>query len=134
MDSTYDSSGISNGVSSQWLVVLGSGSSQPAGAPPWMQSRPDTNLMVVRSGAGYATAPWGTEVGPCSQQVEVISPSGQSCGSFTLPVDSASCHTRDLGIGLDGTLLQMLPYDREHEIGMSDGRTCTLRFWSGALR
>jgi hypothetical protein len=120
-------------ITSEWLVVLQSGSSQPNVAPQWLRSRPDTNLAVVRSGGAYATAPWRADVNPCAQEVEVLSPSGEACGLLTLSIDSGSCRTRDLHIGLDGTLLQMLPYDREQQVGVSP-RTCTLRFWPAALR
>ena len=133
MDITFDSSGISNGVASEWLAVLTSGSSQPDKVPSWLQSRPNTSLHLVRSVTAYATTPWGADVGACAQQVEVLSPAGNSCGSLALSIDSASCRTRDLRMGLDGTLLQMLPFDHEHQIGTTDGRTCTLRFWPGAL-
>jgi hypothetical protein len=117
---------------SEWLVVLRSGSQRPDPAPEWLRSRPNTDLVLA--GDRYATLPWGTYASPCAQAVEILSSSGASCATLQMPVDSVRCLTRDLRRGLDGTLLQMLPVDREQSsiVGGAEVRTCTLRFWPAA--
>ena len=90
---------------------------------------------AARAERAYAFLPWATDVKTCGQQVEVVSPSGASCGKLDFPVDSGACRTRELRLGLDGTVLQMLPASREQN--NPPGSTiynCTLRFWPGALR
>jgi hypothetical protein len=118
---------------SEWVLVLRSGSRRPDPAPEWLRSRPNTDLALLADGR-YATLPWGTDVSPCAQAVEILSSSGESCGTLTMEVDSRRCRTRDLRRGLDGTLLQMLPADREDSpVGQPLVHSCTLRFWPGAL-
>lgn len=119
---------------SQWLVTVPSGLAQPGPAPAWLTARPDTNLSIVRGGLAYATTPWSANESPCAQRVEVLSPAGNSCGALEYAVDDGSCTTRELRLGLDGTVLQMLPADRETTPAGTDLRSCTLRFWPAALR
>ncbi|TMA41021.1 MAG: hypothetical protein E6J82_13735 [Deltaproteobacteria bacterium] len=73
----------------------------------------------------------------CTQKLEVVSPSGNSCGSFDLAMtnDGSSCDNWDLGLGLDGTVVQHLPAQLEQALD-SSGRTrsCTIRFWPAALK
>lgn len=127
-------SGPADGRTSQWLVTLPSGVALQQPAPPWLTARPDTNLTIVRGGTAYAATPWAANVSPCTQQVEVLSPSGNSCGTQQYAVDGEACTTRELRVGLDGTVLQMLPADRETTPPGTDLRSCTLRFWPAALR
>ena len=119
---------------SQWLAVLASGSTQVQAAPAWLTSRPNTDLKLVESGRAYATAPTAQDAASCGQNVEVLSPSGNSCATLTFTVDGSACTTRELRIGRDGTVMQMLPADREHDVTVSGVRTCTMHFWPAALR
>jgi hypothetical protein len=124
-------------TTSEWLVMVSSGSSRPDHAPEWLRARQNRSMVqVLRAGGGYAMLPWGADMSPCAQSVEILSLSGASCGTLTLPSDAGSCRTRDLRVGLDGTLLQMLPLDREQSTipGRPDVHTCTLLFWPAALR
>jgi hypothetical protein len=116
---------------SEWLLVIHSGSQRPDPAPEWLRSRPDTDLARLADGR-YAMLPWGRDASPCAQSVEILSSAGASCGTISLTMDSGKCRTRDIRRGLDGTLLQMLPVDREDAQSLT--RSCTLRFWPGALR
>ena len=118
---------------SEWLAVLPSGEARVEDAPDWLRARPNTKLVLVRGGRAYALVPWAADLASCTQQAEVVSPSGRSCARFDFTVDAASCQTHPLRIGLDGTVMQMLPDSRESDITVT-ARTCTLRFWPGALR
>lgn len=120
---------------SRWLLVLPSGTSSTLPAPAWLAQRPDTDMHLARSGGAYVFLPWATDANVCSQQVEVVSPSGNSCGKLDFPVDGSACRTRELRLGLDGTVMQMLPASREqNEPPGSTVYTCTLRYWPAALR
>ena len=119
---------------SQWLALLPSGEAHAAASPDWLAQRPNTNLQFARSRLAYAFSPWAADVPACAQQVEVVSPSGNSCGTVSFPVDASACTTRELRIGLDGTVAQMLPASREqNQPAGSTVYTCTLRYWPGAL-
>jgi hypothetical protein len=117
-------------TTSEWLVIAHVGSSRPEPAPAWLRSRPNTNLTLIR-GNYYAVLPWGRKVANCAQSVEILSSSGTSCRKLTASIDSDPCQTRDLRLGLEGTLLQMVPVDREQTPTpqRQDVHTCTLRFW-----
>ena len=120
---------------SQWLLILPSGSASTGAAPDWLTSRPNTEMQLARSGRAYALLPWSTDASVCDQQVEVMSPSGRSCGKADFSVDGSSCRTRDLRLGYDGTVLQMMPVDREQNSPAgSPIYTCTLRYWPAALK
>lgn len=125
-----DASGVE---SSEWLVTVAAGRSSPAPAPQWLRSRPNTTLATI-SGDRYAVLPLGGDVSPCAQAVDVVSASGGSCARVVFPIDGGQCRTRDLRRGLDGTVLQMLPADREPFVQPPDVHACTLRFWPAALR
>jgi hypothetical protein len=118
---------------SQWLAVLPSGVARADPAPDWLARRPDTRMELVRNRRAYAFLPWAAQVGTCNQQVEVASPSGASCGKLDFTVDGNACRTRELRLGLDGTVMQMLPADRETTRPGMTVTTCTLRFWPAAL-
>jgi hypothetical protein len=121
--------------SSQWLLLLPSGVASTQPAPDWLTQRPDTNMQLARSGHAYAFSPWATQASTCDQQVEIVSPAGNSCGKADFPVDGNSCQTRELRLGLDGTVMQMLPASREqNQPPGSPVFTCTLRYWPAALK
>jgi hypothetical protein len=120
---------------SQWLLVLPSGTARADPAPDWLKQRPDTHLELSRSRQAYAFLPWAADAPACSQRVEVVSPTGRSCGNLEFGVDGNACRTRELRLGIDGTVMQMLPADRErNEPSGSPVYTCTLRYWPAALR
>ena len=131
-----DRPGQTQGFHSQWLVTVDSGKDAIQAAPDWMKARPDTNLALARSRTAYAVLPNGGSGQPCSQDVELVSRSGNSCAKWTLELASGrTCDTLELRLGLDGTILQRLPFELESD---SDGsgrmKSCTLRFWPAALK
>ena len=118
---------------SQWLVTLASGSHDPQPAPQWLASRPNTNLALARNGKAYAVLPNGERGGACEQRLELVSPSGNSCASWTLNLTSGSCDTSELRLGMDGTILQHTPTELERN-PYGRPQSCTLRYWPAALR
>ncbi|HYY51342.1 MAG TPA: hypothetical protein VE755_00650, partial [Myxococcales bacterium] len=130
-------SGQLRGFTSSWLLTVGSGSASVQGAPAWMTSRNNTNLALARGGRAYAVLANGGDGERCAQKLEVVAPSGNSCGSFDLAMtnDGNTCDNWDLSLGLDGTVVQHLPAQLEQALD-SSGRTksCTIRFWPAALK
>jgi len=131
-----DRSDQTQGFHSQWLVTVDSGKDTIQAAPDWMKARPDTNLALARARAAYAVLPNGGPGQPCSQDLELVSRSGNSCAKWTLDLAAGrTCDTLELRLGLDGTILQHLPFELEsNRDGMGRTKTCTLRFWAAALK
>jgi hypothetical protein len=113
---------IKNGA--QWVGQIESGSTAAmAPAPSWLQARSDTLLHMVRGGTGYAVFSAGNSI--CPQVVEVIAPSGASCGAATFMPQSRSCRYTHVRVGYDGTV----------SLGFSEGgkTQCTWEWWPGFL-
>jgi len=113
---------IKNGA--QWVGQIDSGSTAPmAPAPSWLQARADTLLHMVRGGTGYAVFPSGNS--SCPQAVEVVAPSGASCGAATFAPQATSCRFTHVRVGYDGTV----------SLGFSEGgkTQCTWEWWPGFL-
>src|SRR5438105_1995571 len=100
----------------KWLAVVPPlGGLQPA--PDWLTSRPDQDFRIVRGRKAYAftsqiTAPQphGFSGGPL---VEVVAPSGTSCGTFDTKGYAAA-------VGGDGSVI-------------ANTDDCTRRVWPGLL-
>jgi hypothetical protein len=104
-------------------------------APSWLAATPDVTLHMVHGGTGYARLPLSDVRGPCEQDIEVVSPSGQSCGTARFVVDGGSCLTDNITVGYDGTVIQQLPREREAACTAAGHQCdCTYRFWPGYFR
>lgn len=126
---------LTEAVQSEWIAVLPSGESRVVQVPPWLVMRPNMQLAVAQGGRAYAMLPWGASLEVCDQQVEIVSSAGDSCGRIDLPLDGYRCVSRDIRLGLDGTVMQMLPRSREPFDPPGSGvRDCTVRFWPAALK
>jgi len=118
---------------SAWLVTVGSGSMSPQPAPDWLASRPNTNLALARGGKAYAILPNGAANSACTQRLELVSPSGNTCAHWDLDIASGNCATSELHLGMDGTILQHTPTELERN-PFGRPQSCTLRYWPDALR
>jgi len=68
----------------------------------------------------------------CAQRIEIVAPSGRSCGTAVFPIASASCTTGKINVGYDGTVIQALPFEMQRH--NDDGTlTCTWQSWPGFL-
>jgi hypothetical protein len=107
-------------------------------APPdWLAARPHKGLHTVHGGAGYALIDPPGNVTPCSQQIEVLAPSGKSCGTASFSIAGGSCSTGGLIVGYDGTVIQQLPTAMEPVTTIAPGfdeHACTWRYWPGFFR
>jgi hypothetical protein len=124
----------SSGAEADWVGVIPSGEPRVDPVPSWLASRPDAFPSIARGQRAYAMMPSSQSVDVCQQEIEVVSAVGNSCGRMVLPLDGFPCTTRDLRLGLDGTVMQMLPRSREPFVPQSSMRNCTVRFWPAALQ
>jgi hypothetical protein len=109
----------------QWLLTSDAGASSTHQPPSWLQA--STNLAIVRSGSAYVQLPLGAPSAPCKRTVQVLAGDGTLCQSIDLDAATAgNCRNEDLSVGLDGTLLELLP--------RADNATCSWRFWPQALQ
>src|SRR6185503_12441507 len=120
-------SGLFVGAEGSWRVQLDSLSTAPAPPPSWLASRPVSPMHMVHGGQGYAVLP-NPAVGDCAQTIDVVSPSGKTCGSQTFRAVAGSCATNAIRVGYDGTVVQTLP-----GVPSCSGRSCscTWQWWTG---
>jgi hypothetical protein len=114
--------------SSEHLCLVDAGATQCRDAPEWLRSRRDTSLFVVRQGRAYALASRRRANTDCVQSVEVFTPSGTSCGALLLRAAEGKCSLRDVGIGVDGTVVQTPTTDTP------GADRPPWRWWPGLLR
>ena len=94
-------SGLFIGAGGKWVAQIDSLATSTAPAPGWLQARPNTRLHMVHGGSGYAVLPVPGTSGDCSQSVEVVAPSGTSCGTASLG-RLGEWRTARRGVGLTG--------------------------------
>ena len=131
---TYDSSGSVASWRAEYPPMTAGFNAPPA----WLVARPETRLHMVHGGAGYAVLPVvplpGT-ASPCSQTIEVVAPSGTSCGFATFPIAGGACTPMSIDVGYDGSVIQQLPTAMETcSAGGGHLCTCTWRRWNGFFR
>ncbi|HYY53509.1 MAG TPA: hypothetical protein VE755_11580, partial [Myxococcales bacterium] len=131
MDYSYSQPGVFH---ARALFVIDSGTASVHPAPDWMVSRPDTRLQIARGGRGYAVVPYGAKNVACSQRVEVLAPDGTACGMREYPIATGTCDTHDMALGLDGTVIQLLPSTMETKDPVRLTHTCTWRWWTAAVK
>jgi len=89
---------------------------------------------MVHGGKGYAVLPRPEDSASCEQRIEVISPSGQVCGSATFSLGGGACKTGTIIVGYDGTVVQQGPREREICSANDHVCTCAYRYWPGFFR
>ena len=99
-------------------------------APPdWLTARPVSTLPVVRNGRAYAVIHPARLDAVCHADIEVVAPSGKSCGTAAFPADqSGQFCAGGLFVGSDGTVV-----GGRAEDASPGSRTFTFRWWTGFL-
>ena len=117
-----------------WLLQFDSLAAAALPPPSWLSSRPAEAVHIARGGRAYAFFELSghSGVSPCAQRIEIVAPSGRSCGTAVFPIASASCTTGKINVGYDGTVIQALPPEMQRH--NDDGTlTCTWQSWPGFL-
>ncbi|MGE5047214.1 MAG: hypothetical protein ACM3PC_01495 [Deltaproteobacteria bacterium] len=102
-------------------------------APKWLLDAAGSRLAIqmVRNGRAYGIISLAS--GPdCASTVEVVTPSGKSCGKATFNAGPGGCFSASAGIGYDGTFVQRVPPPANRCTG--DTCTCTWHWWTGFFR
>lgn len=120
-------------IQSQWVDAFAARSTAPQAAPDWLAFWGNSDLAVIRNGAGYAVLPNPTQMTGCAQTVSILAPDGTACGSQTFTLSSQSCTTAALTVGRDGTLIQQVPKSLE-SCTAGGNCPCDYRWWPGYLR
>jgi hypothetical protein len=122
--------GVALRVDGGFVGQVRAGSTRVEPVPTWLRDAGAGHLTLLPSGRGYALLPLPDEPShTCEQRVEVRAPSGALCGAVVLRFRNGACTTGDVGLGLDGTIVQRGPN------ACSGGTcTCTYAWWSGAVR
>ena len=126
-------SGLFIGAGGKWVAQIDSLATSTGPAPGWLQARPNTRLHMVHGGSGYAVLPVPGTSGDCSQSVEVVAPSGTSCGTASFSAGSGNCDMKDIVVGYDGTVMQTFPDAKEKQCWFG-ACTCTWQWWPGFFR
>ena len=126
--------GVAADGSPGWIGQFDAQATVMSPPPDWLAARPRTTLHMVHGGTGYAVLPNPENNAACEQKVDVISPSGQFCGSSTFSIGGGACTTSSIIVGWDGTVVQQGPRDRESCSAADHVCTCTYRYWSGYFR
>jgi hypothetical protein len=105
----------------------------PTPAPDWLTSRPaGTTLHMARNGRAYAVIPPRVNaMGACSTTIDIVAPSGKSCGTAEFPSppsDSGTCQSV-MWVGYDGTAIQQMA-STALSPGFS-GVMSRFRWWTG---
>jgi len=119
------------------LAQIDSYATETKAPPAWLAARPHKGLHMVHGGEGYAFIDPAGDVAPCGQQIEVLAPSGKSCGTASFSIADGACRTGGLTVGYDGTVIQQLPAAMERVTETAPGfseHACTWRYWPGFFR
>ena len=117
----------------KWTGQFDSLARAASSPPAWLESRPDTRLHMVHGGTGYAVLSSAGGAGRCAQAVEVVAPSGTSCGTVAFPSASDSCSFATGSVGYDGTA--MVASSKVTDGCANSGTcTCTWQWWPGFFR
>src|SRR6185437_8161053 len=105
-------------------------------APGWLVSRPTTSLHMAHGGAAYAIVPNAEQasVPDCHQDIEVLAPSGKSCGTARFVASGSACTTPQgttsiIDVGYDGTVEQQSTQSCDDNLRCA----CTWQWWRGIL-
>ena len=117
-------------LAGQWLRQFPSNTPTSLPAPGWLAAHPGTELALIRNNHAYALVPPATDVeeSGCREQVNLFTRDGEPCGELVFPFGGSVCSRRQLGIGLDGTVIQQI------DLNIPANDQCAWRWWPRLLR
>lgn len=109
-----------------WRAVFHDGDANAAPVPEWLARRQGARAFVIRGGRANVPVPVGfpersPSPVPCQPLLEILTPSGESCGVVRLAADA--CTT--LFVAVEGTVFA--------QAERSSGE-CVWRWWRALLR
>jgi hypothetical protein len=117
----------------EWVGELDSGAAAVSPPPDWLTSRRDTKIHMAYGGRAYAFIDLPRSSTSCTQAIEVVAPSGKSCGKVDFAIQAGTCNTSALDVGYDGTVVQLLPPEAS-AVGSDGKKQCTWRWWPALFR
>jgi hypothetical protein len=123
-------SGLALRLGEEWVLRFPSGQADVLPAPDWLAAHPGSALIPIRNGRAYALVPPATfvEGSGCRESLLFFASDGTACGELVLPFGGSTCFGRQLGIALDGTVIQQI------ELGIPANNQCAWRWWPRLLR
>ena len=116
----------------QWVLQLDSRSTTASAAPAWLSPRHQKKIHMAYGGTAYALIDVPRVTTACTQQIEIVAPSGKSCGALDFSIQQGACTTSFLDVGYDGTVVQLLPVEAT-PTGSDGVKQCTWRWWTGVV-
>jgi hypothetical protein len=116
---------IGGGVAVQldgvWVLRIAEGQPLPSAPPAFLLQRPNTTFELVHHNTAYASASRKGD-GLCRQHVEILAPSGTSCGDVLYAIGEAGrgCKAAPVAFGWDGTFI-------------ARSGSCAYRWWPHSL-
>lgn len=125
-----------------WRWQLDTLSTVRVPAPAWLAGgdgfppRLVREMHMVHGGRGYAILPKNPgEAGPCAQEIEVVAPSGKSCGVNVFRAAAGACRPLAIRVGYDGTVVQQVPSTGEKACSDDAAQcSCMWHWWPGFYR
>ena len=114
----------------QWVLRIPSGEAEALPAPDWLASHPRTDLVLIRHRRAHALVPPPVlvEGSGCQESLLLFDSDGTACGELAFPFGGGTCFGRQLGIALDGTVIQQI------DLNIPANNQCAWRWWSRLLR
>lgn len=98
--------GIAVQLDGAWMLRIAEGQPLVSAPPAFLLQRPNTTFELVRRNTAYASASRKGD-SHCRQRVEILAPSGTSCGDvhYSLGEAGRSCKGAPVAFGWDGTFI-----------------------------
>ncbi|MET0403092.1 MAG: hypothetical protein ABW123_11845 [Cystobacter sp.] len=122
--------GLALQVQQQWVLQFPSGEAHSLPAPAWLADQPGSRLELIRGKQANLLLPppeFFDDTG-CQETLLFFTSEGSACGELAVPLGGNTCFRRQLGVGVDGTVIQQL------ELNITANTQCAWRWWPQALR
>jgi hypothetical protein len=94
----------------QWIASFPSGKPSMEPAPAWLADHPGTALVLIHGQRAHALVLPPSEIPGtgCQAALLTFTQDGTACGKLLFPAVEGSCGSRQINIGLDGSVIQQL--------------------------
>src|SRR5207237_3533798 len=122
-----------NAPPEHWVLQFDSRSPTPSPPPAWLVAR-DSELFKIHmafGGRAYAFIGQQVPASSCQNNIEIVAPSGKSCGRMEFPIPG-SCKSSHLDVGYDGTVIEGFPPEAT-PVAPDGAKHCTWSWWPAVL-